>query len=78
MFSLAKYCFSDLPLFPAYLYGNNVTISICDIKSAMLDQNIDSVEAQVSSQYSVPPLNEAAPATGTVPVWANYYVYYFC
>jgi len=55
-----------------------VTISICDIKSAMLDQNIDSVEAQVSSQYSVPPLNEAAPATGTVPVWANYYVYYFC
>ncbi|XP_067942930.1 uncharacterized protein [Watersipora subatra] len=51
----------ELPLFPVCLHGNNVTISITQVKSAMLDQDIDSIESAVIAGSVVPPLNPAPP-----------------
>lgn len=56
--------YSELAAFPMRLYGNNTILSIVNAKSAMLDQNLDSVETEVSVSQVKPPLNVPSAEKG--------------
>lgn len=64
MYAILSYSFSKQPSFPVILYGNNATTNILDGMFAMLDQNLDEIESEVSKAQTIPPLNEPASERG--------------
>lgn len=59
---------SSATFFPHLLIGKDVHLNLFDIKKAMLDQEMDDVEALISAKMDKPPLNLKPSRIGERPL----------